>query len=204
VSRWLIISDLQIPFEADKALEFCLSVKKEYNVPSTNIINVGDELDQYFGSQYGKDPSVNFSAAEEINISKKKLRAWYRAFPKMRLCVSNHGLRWLKKATDAEIPSQLLRPYKEIIEAPDGWTWKDEILIKSKYPWRIIHGMGFSGQQGARNAATDAGMSTVIGHLHSHAGIAFINNQGMNKTLWAMNVGCLIDPESCGLNNRKY
>lgn len=165
---------------------------------------VGDELDQYFGSQYLKDPSINFSAAEEIEISKKKLKAWYRAFPKMMLCTSNHGLRWVKKAINAEIPSQLLRPYKEIIEAPYGWGWKDEWRFKCKYPWRSIHGMGYSGQNGARNAAIDAGISTVIGHLHSYAGISMINTYGSNRLIWAMNSGCLIDTESFAFAYSKY
>jgi len=206
----LIISDLQVPFEHAKSLEFCLSIKKEFQIPDINkdgspgIINIGDELDQYFGSQYLKDPSVNMSAIDEINISKKKLRAWYRAFPKMALCTSNHGLRWVKKAVDAEIPSQLLRPYKEIIEAPDGWVWKDEWRFKWKYPFRAIHGMGYSGQNGARNAAIDAGISTVIGHLHAHAGISMVNTYGSDRTIWAMNVGSLIDIEAFCFNYGKY
>jgi hypothetical protein len=203
LSRWLIISDLQIPFEHIKALEFCLRTKKEFNISNDNIVCIGDELDQYFGSPYLKDPSIDFSAVHEINTSKKKLRAWYKAFPKMQLCTSNHGLRWLKKAVDAEIPSQLLRPYKEIIEAPDLWVWKDELRFKCKYPWRAIHGMGYSGANGARNAAIDAGMSTVIGHLHAFAGVQMINTQGGNA-FWAMNSGCLIDNEAFAFSYGRY
>lgn len=165
---------------------------------------MGDETDQYFGSQYGKDPSIHFSAAEEIDATKRRMKLWYRAFPKMKVCISNHGLRWAKKAFDAEIPSQMLRPYQELIEAPAGWKWAEEWIIRAKYPFRVIHGMGYSGASGARNAAVDAKMSTAIGHLHSHAGVTYIETQGHNQTLWGMNVGCLIDPNSFAFHYGKY
>ncbi len=204
ISRWLIISDLQIPFAHIDALLFCRLIQKEYRIPLENVICVGDEVDQYFGSQYKKDPSINFSAAEEIVTSKKILKEWYKQFPLMKLCVSNHGMRWAKKACEAEIPSQMLRTYQEVLEAPKGWIWRDEWVIKSKYPWRCIHGLGYSSQAGARNAAIDAKMSTAIGHLHSHAGISFIHTMGSEKTLWGMNVGCLIDVDAFAFQYGKY
>ena len=43
----LIISDLQIPFEADHALEFCKEVKREYNIEDDGCLCVGDELDDH-------------------------------------------------------------------------------------------------------------------------------------------------------------
>jgi hypothetical protein len=165
-----VISDLQIPFEDEGALEFALKVQRDFKIPKSAILNVGDEVDQYFGGQWKKDPSVNFSAAQEILITKKKLKSWYRHFPEMKLAISNHGLRWARKAFDAEIPSQMIRPYQEIIEAPAGWIWKQEWRFKTDHPFRMIHGMGYSGPSAARNAALDARISTVIGHVHSHAG----------------------------------
>lgn len=202
MDRFLFISDLQIPFEAKHALKFCQAVQKEFRIPKENVFNVGDEIDQYFGSAYQKDPNGWYTASSELSATRDKLRAWYKAFPDMRLAVSNHGLRWAKKAFDAEIPSQMLRPYQELIEAPAGWKWREEWLVKAKHPFRVIHGMGYSGQSGTKNAAIDSGMSTVMGHLHSFAGVWPIRTGGLK--IWALNTGCLIDEEAYAFQYGKY
>lgn len=126
---------------------------------------------------------------------------WYKAFPICRVAVSNHGLRWASKAYESFIPSEILRPYKELIEAPTGWSWHEEILVKTKVPFRVIHGMGYSGFAGARNAAMDANMNTALGHLHAYSGVSYINT-GRNQ-IWGMNVGCLIDQGAMAFNYGK-
>lgn len=200
--RFLFISDLQIPFEAQYALKFCKAVQQEFKIPKENVFNVGDEVDHYFGSSYQKDPNGWYTANSELAATRDKLRAWYAAFPEMKLCVSNHGLRWAKKAFDAEIPSQMIRPYQELIEAPEGWKWSEEWRIASKHPMRMIHGCGYSGQSGTRNAAMDAGVSTIMGHLHAHAGIWLIRTMG--RAIWGLNTGCLIDTEAYAFHYGKY
>lgn len=204
--NYLVISDLQIPFEAEEgpnslgALKFCIEVAKEFKIPKENILNVGDETDQYFGSFFPKSPDARMSALEELELAKKRLKRWYQAFPYMRIATSNHGVRWAKKAFQAEIPSVLMKQYQEVIEAPPTWKWSDEWIIKNiDSPFRVIHGMGYSGINGHRTAALDAGMSTCIGHLHSHAGIARIStgiNEIGKRNIWGMNVGCLINPKA--------
>lgn len=204
-NNYLVISDLQIPFEHEQALSFCRYLQKEFKIPKENILCVGDELDQLFGSHYQKNPDIHLSALEEIEISKKKLKDWYGAFPMMRVAISNHGLRWLKKALMAEIPSQIIRPYKEIIDAPVDWKWKDEWVIKAeRETFRMIHGMGYCGQAAAKNAALDSGMSTVIGHIHSFGGITYHRTMGRNKMIWAANSGCLIDETALAFQYGKY
>lgn len=194
-----MISDLQIPFEAERALEFCVYLAKHYKIPKEHILNVGDELDCYHGGRWPKDPDGKFSASGELATSKAKLREWYEAFPEMKLAISNHGLRWVRKASGAEIPSQLMRSYQEIIEAPPGWEWRPRWKFDTKHPFHMIHGMGYSGKDGHRNAAIDSGASTVIGHLHSHAGISYLRTGDAGAhhgglKIWAANAGCLIDP----------
>lgn len=190
-----MISDLQIPFQAEKALPFAYSIKKHYGIPDENVLNVGDETDCLHGGMYKKDPNGVYSPTTELKATRETLKEWYSVFPLMKLCISNHGLRWLRKATDAEIPSQLLRSYEEVIQAPPGWKWKQEWTFKDlKHPFRMIHGVGYSGKDGHRNAAIDGGMSTVMGHLHSHAGINYLRTS--NQKIWGFNVGSLIDVEA--------
>jgi hypothetical protein len=194
----LIISDLQMPFEALKALEFCKYLKKHYRIPNENILNVGDEIDSYHGGRWPKDPNGTLTSSGEIAMVRQKIREWRAEFPHMKVCISNHGLRWVRKATAAEIPSEVLRSYQEIFEIPDTWKYQMEWRFTQsdlKAPFRMIHGMGYSGAAGAKNAAIDAGMNTAIGHLASHPGVwygSFLN--GMK--LWAMNTGCLIDRDA--------
>lgn len=201
--NFLLIPDLQIPFEADGSLEFCRKIKKEFDIPDENVLNVGDEVDQYFGSLYKKNPNSPISAIGELDLSIKKLREWYKAFPKMKLAISNHGMRWAKRAVEAEIPSQMIRAYQDILDAPKGWAWKQEWIFKTEWPFRMIHGMGYSGQAGARNAAIDSGMSTVMGHLHAHAGISYIKTNDKDSFMWGFNVGCLIDNDSFAFEYNK-
>lgn len=200
----LAISDLQMPFENTKALEFCRNLKRHYKIPDENILNVGDEVDAYFGGQWPKNPDSDHTPNSEIKACKEKIKEWAGIFPEMKLAISNHGIRWIRKVTGAEIPSQVMRSYEEIFDMPHGWKWKDRwVFNELKHPFAMHHGMGFSGVNGHRNAAIDAGISTIIGHLHSSAAVSYINTIG-DRTIWACNAGCLIDPESFAFSYGKY
>lgn len=192
--RWLAVSDLQIPFEAEHALTFVQEVQREFKIPRDNILCVGDEVDHYFGSQYQKYVDGNYTAGQEIEASKEKLKAWYRAFPRMRLANSNHGQRWAKRAVEAEIPSQMIKAYQEVLEAPEGWRWADEWRIDEAHPFKMIHGMGYGGMYAYRHAPLDQGISTLFGHLHANAGVSHIVTK--SQRIWGMNVGCLIEPDA--------
>lgn len=201
--RSLIISDVQEPFGAENAIRFCKAVQKEFNIPSDSIYNVGDESDFYFGSSHPKSPEAWLTPTGELKALQSKIQAWSRAFPEMKLAISNHMLRWVRRAFASEIPKELLRSYQDVIGAPKGWAWKLEWRVSdTKAQWRMIHGMGYSGILGHRNAVIDSGISTVIGHLHSNAGVNYVNTgQGMR---WGMNVGCLIDVDAFAFEYNKF
>lgn len=194
--RGLFISDTQLPFEAANALKFCKAVQVEYGIKNEDCYHVGDEVDQYFGSQYGKDPDAYYTPGSEIKITIDKLKEWYRAFPKMKLCTSNHGQRWAKKAVEAEIPSQMMKAYQEVLEAPKGWVWKDKWQFDAGMrKIAVVHGVGYSGVSAMRNVTLDAADECVVfGHLHSSAGVIYTKTEF--KDVWSMNVGCLIDREA--------
>lgn len=191
IENHLVISDLQIPFHEPKALEFCLYLKRHYKIKNENVYCVGDELDQYWGGLWDKDPDASLTANQEIEASKHELRRWYKAFPEMKLCDSNHGTRWKRKALHAQIPSQLMRLYREIIEAPTGWQWKKNWKVRCKHPFLVEHGDDWGSQHPHLLAAIHNGISTAIGHHHSKVGIGHIQTNGMR--VWGMVTGCLID-----------
>jgi len=189
--NYLIISDLQIPFEHNDALKFCFHLKHHYKIPDENILNVGDELDQYWGGLWDKSPEAAHTANQEIKISLDKLHEWYCKFPEMKLCLSNHGSRWIRKAFAAQIPSQLLRCYRDVIQAPEGWRWQKHWKIKSKLPFIIEHGDDWGGQFPHVTAAIHNGMSTAMGHHHTKLGVEYIKTNGLD--VWGAIAGSLID-----------
>lgn len=201
--RYLFVSDLQLPYAQPNALKFCKAVQREFQIPSENVYCVGDEVDLYWGSLHKKDPEASYTPNQELETARRQLREWYRHFPEMKLAISNHGLRYLRKANDAEIPSQVLKTYEEILQAPKGWRWKEQWIIKgTRARMNMIHGMGYSGANGHKNAAIDYSMNTIIGHLHSHAGINYLHTAG--RKIWAMNTGSLIDPKQFAFAYSRY
>lgn len=191
--RYLVISDLQIPFEAEYALPFCKAVKKYYKIPDENVYCVGDETDQYFGGLYKRSPDALHSAVTELEDARKTLKQWYRAFPQMKLAISNHGTRYWRKALEAEIPSQLLRRYEEVIEAPPGWKWKKRWVVKTKFPFAIEHGDDWGSQTPHVQAALHLGMSVMMGHHHSIFGVEYLKTAGLD--VWGACIGALIDAD---------
>lgn len=200
-SVYQIISDTQLPFEAERALDFCKYIKRHYKIKDENVYHVGDEVDNLHGGNYPKDPDGLHSASGELKITKDKLAAWVDAFPQMKLAVSNHGMRWVRKASLAEIPSQMIVAYQKVLGLPDSWQWKDEWIINAKHPFKIVHGVQYSGKTPYRLAAELSNVSVAFGHLHASAGICYVNTA--EKSIWAMNTGCLIDVEAYAFKYNK-
>lgn len=198
----LIISDTQMPYEAPDALKFCAYAKRHYGIPDENVLHVGDEADQFHGGQYPKGSDYPHTPGQELSITKEKFKEWAGVFPKMKIAISNHGLRWVRKASAAELPSQLLRDYRDLMDAPDGWLWKEEWIVDFKHRFKITHGMELSGKTPYRQAAEIGTISHAFGHLASSAGICHIVTQ--DKSIWSMNTGCLIDTEAYAFKYGKY
>lgn len=198
----LLVSDTQMPYENENALKFCAYLKRHYGIPDDNCMHVGDESDQFHGGQYPKGADYPHTPRQELAITKHKFQEWAAVFPKLKIAISNHGLRWVRKASGAEIPSQLLADYKKIMGAPEGWVWRDKWVVGFKHPFVVTHGMELSGKTPYRTAAEIGTMSHAFGHLHTSAGIAHVVTQ--DKNIWGMNTGCLIDPEAYAFQYGKY
>lgn len=195
VDDYLCISDLQSPYHARRAIQFLKRVQKEFKIPRTNILCGGDENDSYHFSKYPKNPDQKDSTVEEFEKMKDFMRELAEAFPIMRLCYSNHGARPLKRLLEAGIPSIFMRDYKQLISAPNSWQWQRSWMIKTKSPFMIEHGHKWKGTSPQKTAAINNGVSTVIGHHHSKAGIDYVTTEHRG-TIWGFNIGCLIDREA--------
>lgn len=189
MARVLVIADLQAPFNHRDYLPFLIRVQKKYKCDT--IVCIGDEIDHHALGDYDHDPD-GYSAGNELSKAIEHLTPYYKAFPEMKLCQSNHTDRIFKRAMKAGIPIKYMRDFAEVIEAPDKWKWAEEWVIDGV---RYFHGCGYSGTMGALNAAKDSLKPCVIGHLHSDAGLLFWSNG--KEDLFGMNVGC-------GINQKAY
>jgi hypothetical protein len=183
--RVLVISDLQIPFEHQDTIPFLKWLKKKYS-PDV-VVNVGDEIDCHALGDWDHDPD-GMTAGEELTKSIEHLQEHYHLFPDVKVCTSNHTARPYRRAFKFGIPSAFLKSYGEFLKAPKGWVWADSHEIDDI---RYEHGEGQSGPLGALKAALANMQSTVIGHLHSDAGILYSANE--KYLVYGFNVGSLID-----------
>jgi len=188
MSNVLAFSCLHLPYEHPKALEFLLRIKKAYNC--NKIVMLGDLVDNHSISYHEHDPNL-WSPTDEMRKVDKKLQKWFKAFPKLTLCLGNHDVLVDRKGKTAGLPERAFKRYRDIWDLPDDWIDVWDIEIDGvKYE----HGTGYSGKYGHVQAAYDNRQSTVIGHLHSTCGIEYIGNR--KNQIFGMCTGCLIDKKS--------
>lgn len=192
----LIISDTQIPFHHPDAFEFLKALKKQYK--PTQVVHIGDVLDQHALSFWDQDPD-GLSAGQELEASREHLEKLYKLFPKVKVCTANHDCRVYRKAVKAGIPKAYLKDYNEWFGAPKGWEWDDRHVIDG-----IVYTHGDSGGGGiyaARKQAEQNMRSTVIGHFHSNFQIHYMANS--DELVFGMGVGSLIDHKAYAFNYGK-
>lgn len=181
----LFFSCLHAPYNDRRALDFLRDLQREYNPDA--VYNLGDEADLYRMSRYTQDPSMP-TLTQELRKVRKTTKELATIFPEQRVCHSNHVRRLGNRAKDAGLTEEVLRPWREIIGAPETWVWQER--WKSKYA-TVVHGEGFNGEAAANRAMQAYGGNVVMGHLHSQAGVKYSKSFGPQK--WILQVGCLID-----------
>lgn len=184
----LAIGDLHTPFEHPDTLPFLRWIRAKYQ-PNI-IVCLGDEMDAHALSDYDKDPD-GFSAGHELQRAIEHLKEFYEEFPKVLICTSNHTARPFRKAYKVGLPKALFRSYREFLRAPKGWFWEDRFEIDGVI---YQHGDPFTGKDAAIKCAQSNMQSTVIGHVHSFAGIQY--NANPKCLFYGFNVGCLIDKDA--------
>lgn len=181
----IAIGDLHCPFEHQDAVEFLKAVKTRFK-PTVNMC-MGDEADMCALSNFEHDPD-GLSAGDELEKTVEHLQPIYKLFPEMYVCTSNHTARPFRQAHKHGIPKAFIKDYREFLQAPKGWKWADVHEVDGIW---YEHGEGFTGQQAAIKSALQNMNSTVIGHVHSFAGIQYSANP--KHLVFGFNVGCLID-----------
>ncbi len=182
----LVIADLHLPFEKKGYLDFCKQIQQR--VKCGTVVMIGDLVDNHSLSlKFDQDPD-GYSPKHEIEQAKLSLRDWYKAFPKVFLCLGNHDKRVDLKAKHVGLPECVFRPFRDIWELPKGWKDAFSHEIDNVL---YIHGTGYSGDNAHLKAAYNNRQSTVIGHTHAHGTIGYLANE--KDCIFGMNVGSGID-----------
>jgi hypothetical protein len=181
----LAIPDMHHPFCHPDALPFLLALRDR--VKPTAIVCLGDEIDAHALSKYPKNPD-GLSAGQEFSKAREALYPFYKAFPEVLVCESNHTVRGHKKGYEAGLPASFLHTIATVLDAPEGWRWANRHEVDGVL---YIHGdSGRSGQYAHIHYTKAFKKSVVIGHMHSYAGV---NYEG---AVFGMNAGCLINSEA--------
>jgi len=190
-SSILVISDLHSPYYHKDTVEFLYSVKQKFQ-PDL-VVCIGDEIDGHSWSYHEQNVGLP-NPDEEINLAIHKLKPIYYIFPFVKVLNSNHGSLAVRKGQSSKIPSKYISPNKIALEAPDGWQWYDQldIIMSNNQLVRFHHGLGAN----AFNSAKELGISLTTGHHHSRLNAHIEYIQALNKTIFSLQVGCLIDDEA--------
>lgn len=191
--RVLVFACPHIPFEHSKYLDFLIDVRDR--VGCGTIVCCGDLVDNHaLSMNWDTDPNGR-SPADEIGEAKKRLKKWFRAFPKVLLTRGNHDSRVDLKAKHVGLPQECFLPFRDIWELPkdwqDAWSWQIDGV-------KYMHGTGFSGDNAPEKASVMNRQSCVIGHIHHVCKAGYMASN--RDCILYMGVGCGIDLHSYAFN----
>lgn len=180
----LVIADTHIPFEKEGYLAFCKRIERA--LKCERVVHIGDLVDNHSISYHEHDPN-GWSPEYEMEEADKHLQKWFKAFPMVSLCIGNHDRLVDRKSKTVGLPSRCFTSFRNMWNLPKGW--KDDFsFIYDDVCY--MHGSS-TGKFAHLQHAIDNRMSTVIGHLHSVAGVEYIANE--RDLIFGMCVGCGID-----------
>lgn len=183
----LVISDMHTPYGHPDTVDFLKALKRKYSFDK--VVCIGDEVDYHALSFHDSDPDL-LGAGQELEDAIAALSPIYKMFPRVDVVESNHGSMVLRKALVTGMPRRLLKSYNDILLAPKGWKWSDDLSLNT--PLGPVY---FHHSRGAALKTSQAyGMSHVCGHQHEQFNISYWSTP--EKLLFAMTTGCLIDRRS--------
>lgn len=182
----LVIPDQHFPYQHIDIFKFLGAVKKQYK--PDKVVNLGDEVDAHSMSFHTHSPNLP-SPHDEIAMAIVRLKHLYKMFPNMDVIESNHGSLVYRRAEANGLPRKVLRTYNEILEAPKGWKWHEDLTLYGNdgNPIYFCHGLSNDCLKNSKNKA----MRFVQGHFHSRYEIRYWANS--LNLYWGVTSGCLVD-----------
>lgn len=205
--RWLIMSDIHVPWHDEKAIRACVKEGKRRRIKG--IILNGDTSDGYALSRWEKDPRKR-RFAEEVKTHNELLGYLAQEFPKARRVYKygNHDERYdaylqVKAADLLDIPQF---DYAEVM----GLNEHGFETIKDRRPWKLgklngLHGHEYANTPfGPVNPARGLFMKTLescmCGHLHRSSHHPESTLSGHVISCWSTGCLCQLHPEYAAIN----
>ena len=126
------------------------------------------------------------SAGDELTLAKKKIKKWYKTFPKADVVIGNHDRIVMRKAFSGGIPKIWIKDFTDVLEVA-SWNFVDRVVYDDV---QYLHGEGGT----ARTKCKADMMSTVQGHLHTQCYTEWY--VGAKFKVFGCQVGCGIDHDS--------
>lgn len=195
-ARVLFIPDLHCPYHHPDAFEFLFALDDKYKFD--RVICGGDEIDLHALSFHTHDPDL-LSPGHELSAAIAALRPLYARFPVVDVLSSNHGSLIFRKGKHHGIPQHVIKPYREVLDAPIGWVWHDELVVEFSDGKKTLVHHGYSSN--ILQASQKRAMSLVQFHFHTKFSIQYWSNP--TDSYFAMQSGCLIDDRSMAFSYNK-
>lgn len=154
-------------------------------------VTVSGNCDAHAMSFHDSDPDLP-SAGDELKAAIRHLKPLYKLFPEADIIDSNHGSMVYRKGKHHGIPRKYLRDYNDILEAPAGWRWSPELILKVPGGNQVYFHHGLS--KDVMKVVQLRGMCVVQGHYHTEFKVGYIGNP--NHLLWGLQIGCSIDSKA--------
>lgn len=187
--RLLCISDMHHPYGHPDTVPFLLGLKDKYKFDA--VLIGGDEIDGHALSFHDHDSDL-LSAGHELEAAIKALSPLYAAFSNAYVLESNHGSLVFRKGKHHGLPRHVFKSYREILRAPEGWTWQPEMIFQFSNGKKALAHHGYSSN--ILGASRERGMSLIQFHFHNSLSIQYWENA--EDTFFALQSGCLIDDTS--------
>jgi len=187
--RILVISDMHQPYSHPDLIAFLKEIKNKFKPDC--VVCIGDEIDGHSISFHDHNPDLD-NAGREFRQAIKGLSNVYALFPKVFIVDSNHGSLVYRRAIASGLPHGVIKSYRDMLEAPKGWVWSDDLVLYASNNQQIYfhHSRGSD----VLKVSQQMGMSVVQGHSHSQFEIRYWSNP--NHLHFGMTVGCLINNKS--------
>ncbi len=185
----LCISDMHHPFCHPDTTDFLKELKTTFK--PTKVICLGDEIDFHSISFHTHSPEL-YSPSHELEKAIESLNPIYKLFPKVDVVESNHSSLVYRKQSFHGLPRAVFKSYREILAAPKGWEWHQDLTFKMNNGLDVFftHGM----KANVTLLSQNMGLCAVQGHFHSKFKIEYWANP--NERKWGMQLGCLIHDKS--------
>jgi len=177
------------PYAHKDVTPFLKAIKAKFK--PDKIVCLGDEIDHHAMSFHDSDGDL-FSAGDELTAAIGKLEPLYKLFPRMDVISSNHGDMVYRKAKHHGIPRAYLKSYGEVLNAPEGWHWHNDLVLQTSIGTQVYFHHGKSAD--VFKASQAMSMSMVQGHYHEKFNIHYWANP--TGLYWGLQVGCLVDDKS--------